>query len=664
MTPLTAIKGIGEKRADVFRQAGIASAEALLSYFPRDYLDCTVPVAVDSLYQGQMAFVRVAVEAAPRVSRFGGKTLVTARTADASGKLLLKWFNQPYRAGQLAMGQTVYACGRADLSHGRAIWNAALMEDAPGIVPVYGQIPGIGQKVLRDTIRAALSICRVSEVLPERILEKYGFLSAREAVRSIHFPADFAALAQAKTRIAFETAFFYLLAVELRRRERVNYKGTAFQMDGVEAAFLARLPFAPTNAQRRAISEIARDMAAKSPMNRLLQGDVGSGKTAVGMFAMLAAQKNGYQSLLLAPTEILAEQHMRTLSAFFGESVCLLTGGLKKKERDAALDRIASGEADIVVGTHALISEGVRFHKLGLVITDEQHRFGVQQRARAAEKGRDADMLVMSATPIPRTLALMMLSDLDLSVLDELPPGRLKIKTSYIELSKRVDMYQYIARRAAEGAQAYVVCPFIEDAEELSGMSATSVYEELKDFLPDVPIALLHGKQKKRVRDAAMEGFVRGETKILVTTTVIEVGVDVPNATIMAIESADRFGLAQLHQLRGRVGRGRDQSYCFLLSDKPGQTARERIKVMTQTNDGFAIAERDLMLRGAGELIGTEQHGQGIWQWILGLGDAKLIAAARETADEVFAVPTIEHNALCAEAERRYLDANEKIVLN
>ena len=658
------MKGVGPKRAETFRQAGIPSAEALLSFFPRDYLDCTSPVAVDSLAKGQMAFICVTLEAAPKLARFRGKTLVSARAADETGRIVLKWFNQPYRASQLSAGQTVYAVGRADLSHGRAMFSPVLMDGCLGIVPVYPHIPGLGQAFLRETVRAALALCPMPEALPETLLHKCGLPRAAEAVRSIHFPANHEALERAKTRFAFETAFFYLVAVELRRREKNSARGVAFSVAGAEEEFYQRLPFAPTDAQKRAVSEISRDLASPAPMNRLLQGDVGSGKTAVAMYAMLVAERCGFQSALLAPTEILAEQHARTLSAFFGGDVCLLTGGMKKKARDEARFCISSGEKHIVVGTHALLSENVHFENLGLVITDEQHRFGVQQRARAAEKGRDINMLVMSATPIPRTLALMTLSDLDLSVLDELPPGRLPIKTSYVPPNKRADMYRYIAMRAAEGVQAYVVCPFIEDSEELSGMSAESVYEELMEFLPGVSAGLMHGRQTKRARDAAMAKFLCGETKVLVTTTVIEVGVHVENAAIMAIESADRFGLSQLHQLRGRVGRGDKQSFCFLLSDKPGETAKERIKVMVKTNDGFKIAERDLDLRGAGELIGTEQHGQGVWQWIMNLGDAKLIAAAREAANEVLTVPTLENNELLSEAERRYLASDERIVMN
>ena len=667
-TPLTSLKGIGPKRAEAFALAGIHSAEALLHFYPRDYLDCLHALPVEELYQGQMAFVRVEAADVPKLARFQGKTLVTLKTADKTGKLLLRWFNQPYRVGQFQAGQTLYACGRVDTRRGRSMINPMVMDAPKGILPVYPTLPGLSQALLRDAAECALHLVEMEDTLPEALLQEHGLPGIQEALRSIHFPADEEALSKAKRRIAFEKCLLYLIAVEERRANRKQAKGIAFQTEGVIEEYRSRLPFAPTGAQQRAILEISRDMASPHPMNRLLQGDVGSGKTAVAMFAMLVACKNGYQSALMAPTELLARQHYASLVGFFGsKEVCFLSGSMKKKEREQSLLKIANGEARIVVGTHALFSKDVIFHKLGLAITDEQHRFGVEQRAKVAEKGRFAgepDVLVMSATPIPRTLALMLLNDLELSILDELPPGRQAISTSFIPPHKRADMYRYIAQRTEEGQQCYVVCPLIDDSEELSGMSAKAVQEELTAFLPGVTVGLLHGKQSRKMQDQVMEAFRKGEIKILVSTTVIEVGVHVERATIMVIENADRFGLAQLHQLRGRVGRGQEKSYCFLLADRPGEVAIERIRTMTETGDGFVIAERDFALRGAGELIGTQQHGQGMWQWILGLGDGELLAAAREAARTAKEIPNLENNRLVEQARAQYLADGRRIALN
>ena len=670
-TSLTACRGIGPRRLEALRKAGIGSVEELLRLWPRAYLDCRAPVPAASLTQGQTALIRVFAEEGPKLARFGGRSIVTLRCGDESGRILLKWFNQPYRMRQFSAGGSYSFVGRTDLTRGRCMMNPSLYAGGPAIVPVYSAPEGIRQNVLRDTIRQALETAVPEELIPERILREEDLPGIRDALRTVHFPEDYEELERAKRRIAFERALLYLIAVEMRRDERTAAKGIAFTAEGEPERFTERLPYAPTGAQRRAMEEILADMRRPRAMNRLLQGDVGSGKTLVAMLAMEAAAGDGFQSALLAPTELLARQHAESMGRFFPDGVCLLTGSMKKSERSAALHAIGSGEAKYVVGTHALLSGDVGFRRLGLLITDEQHRFGVSQRALAARKGErtgagaeSPDVLVMSATPIPRTMALTLLSDLDVSVLDELPPGRERIATNYIPENKREDMYRWIAEQAESGAQAYVVCPFIADPEAISGRSAEGVHAELTALLPDARIGLLHGKQTRAAQEREMERFRTGETQILVSTTVIEVGVHVENACVMVIESADRFGLAQLHQLRGRVGRGSRKSRCFLLSDDPSDTAKERLEIMCRTCDGFEIAEKDFALRGAGELIGTRQHGQGMWQWIMELGDAGLLGRARTLAHEVMEMPVLENNALAEAARDLYMSGGDPVAMN
>lgn len=667
------LKGVGTKRAEAFAAAGICMAETLLYRLPRDYLDYSKCVPVAALKNGMQAAVRVRISADARFARVSGMTLVSAQAQDETGGVLLRWFNQPYRRRQVHAGETVYACGRVDTSKGRSLLNPMLAQTLPGILPVYPAGGGLTQRVLRDTVRAALDAVRGDcfDPLPAAIRERYGLCNLAEALENAHFPIDEAARVRARTRLTFENALLYLLAVELEKDERRRGIGTAFRIDDTEEAFLGVLPFRPTAAQSRAMCEIASDMGKPVPMNRLLQGDVGSGKTAVAAYALLIANHNGYQGVLMAPTEILAAQHYETLSAWFPDDVLLLTGGMRKKERDAALKRIADGSAKIIVGTHALLQEDVRFQKLGLVVTDEQHRFGVAQRAVIAEKaaggtspGLQPDVLVMSATPIPRTLALILFGDLDASVLDELPPGRKPVKTRYIAPDRRDDMYRYIEKEAASGRQTYVVCPLVEDVDTLDAGSAESIYEELKAMMPGTAVALLHGRMKSAEKRDVLERFRSGETRVLVSTTVIEVGVHVEQAAIMVIENCERFGLAQLHQLRGRVGRGSEQAYCFLLAGNASEQAEARVRAMTETNDGFEIAERDLALRGPGEFLGTQQHGISDGALLSAGANLRIIKEAQQAAKDIMELPTAENNAILERASRLFLQRTQKIAMN
>ena len=535
----------------------------------------------------------------------------------------------------------------------------------PGILPVYSTIKGLNQRTWRDAIRAALEAVwdDIPDTLPEAIREHYELAPLALALRHAHFPISREALAIARKRLDFENALLYFTAMEMQKADRARQNGFAFDTRGVFEKFRAKLSYELTNAQKRSIDEIALDMQKPIPMNRLLQGDVGSGKTAVAMYALCVAAANGKQGVLLAPTEILAEQHFSSMQDIFGSSVVLLTGGIKKSERDAVLKRVADGTALCVVGTHALLSGDVRFNDLGCVVTDEQHRFGVRQRAAMMEKGIRPDMLVMSATPIPRTLALILYGDLDISVIDELPPGRKEIKTSIVPQKKRVDMYRYIAEQAEKKVQTYVVCPLIEESESIDCPSVDEIYTEIKEALPQTRIGKLHGQIREQEKKRVMRAFRDGKIDVLVATTVIEVGVHVPNACIMVIEGAERFGLSQLHQLRGRVGRSSAQSYCFLLYGSQNEEENQRMKAMTQTNDGFEIAQKDLLLRGPGDFIGVRQHGDGAISALVDTMDVRMLEQAGKAAKEIVFTPTDENERVICHAMERF-DSMADIAMN
>ena len=654
--PLTSVKGIGPKRAELFSQLGVCSVGELLFRLPRDYLDYTKATPISQLFNGQNAAVQVRISGATRFFRTKGMTILSAPAQDETGKITLKWFNQPYRSSQMQIGEIVYASGRVIKKNGVSLINPSLSQALPGIVPVYSTVKGVNQRAWRDSIFACLESVwdRIPEPLPRTLLERYNLVPLALALRHAHLPFSREALELARRRLDFENTLLYFIIVELQKAERLRQNGFSFDTSGVLERFKNQLAFSLTNAQLRVLDEIGIDMRKPVPMNRLLQGDVGSGKTAVAMYALCVAAANGKQGALLAPTEILAEQHAQNFSEIFGETVVLLKGSMKKKQRDEALEKIANGSALFVIGTHALLSQDVRFYDLGCIVTDEQHRFGVRQRAAMLEKGVRPDMLVMSATPIPRTLALILYGDLDISVIDELPPGRKAIKTSVIPASKRDDMYAYIAAQAKEGVQSYVVCPAIEESDTIECPSVDALYTELKKKLPETKIGKLHGRMKEAEKERVMRAFRAGEVDVLVTTTVIEVGVHVPNACIMAIEGAERFGLSQLHQLRGRVGRSAKQAYCFLLYGVESREENERMLTMTQTNDGFEIAQKDLLLRGPGDFIGTRQHGDDSASLITSTMDAKLLEQVSNAAREILNQGGEESARLIELASERY----------
>ena len=649
--PIISIKGIGPRRAEALGKLGLFSLRDLLYFAPRDYQDFSAETPVPEAAHGAILALRVTLAAEPkhaRVRRGMEITTVRARACgaepeDKAAQLSLVWYNQPYRARGIAAGQEWVACGRMDRSRGAKLLNPALYAELPGIVPVYPLVQGLSQKVVRDAVAAALAAAgEIEETLPDALRARYGLMPLAQALFALHRPPDLQTLKAAKDRLAFEDMLLFSLMCSMLRRERLAQPGPMFRMEGMRARFLELLTFAPTGAQLRAMEEISREISSGRRMNRLLQGDVGSGKTAVALFLMYAAAENGCQSVLMAPTEILAQQHFAAVRSIFGERACLLRGGMKKKERDAAYAAIRSGDALGVVGTHALLSEGVEFRDLGAVIADEQHRFGVRQRAAIGAKGGRPHTLIMSATPIPRTLSLILYGDLDVSVLDELPPGRKPVTTRYVPRAKREAMYGFVEDQVRKGRQAYVVCPLVEQSETLEEVrSVSEVFAELEKML-HARVGLLHGKMAAAKKEEIAQAFRKGEIDVLVSTTVIEVGVDVRNATVMVVENADRFGLAQLHQLRGRVGRGSAESFCFLLSDADSDAARERLAALTRTNDGFTIAEKDLMMRGPGEFLGQRQHGLGELAAAKLAGDMAALNNARAAADALLAQETPE----------------------
>ena len=670
--PLTSLKGIGPRRAETLGKLGLFSVEALLRFAPRDYRDYSRVHLAGEAAHGQDGAFALTLCSQPRLARIPGRgrlNILTVSGQDASGKLTLTWFNQPYRQAQLKEGQSVIACGRVDRSRGARLVNPALYPALPGILPIYPMTRGLSQPLLRDAIRAGLeaALQEMPDLLPPALSARYGLMPFQQALATLHFPKDFASLAQARRRLAFEDLLLFRLMLAAMGSKR---KAAAPPLDGAQAlsAFLPLLPFSPTQAQRRAMEEICRDLSAGKAMNRLIQGDVGSGKTAVAFYAMYAVMEAGGQAALMAPTEILARQHYEKLLALFGpHRVRLLLGDMKASQRAEAWDALSRGQARIAVGTHALLRQEGMFSNLQLIVTDEQHRFGVSQRAAIQNKGNaGVHVLVMSATPIPRTLALLLYGDLEVSRIDQLPPGRKPVQTKLVPPSKAKDMYAFIRDQAQAGRQAYIVCPLVEENEDLPGVpGAVQLYRRLQKAFPSVRFGLLHGQQPPKEKEAVAAAFRAGQIQVLVSTTVIEVGVDVPNATVMAIEHADRFGLAQLHQLRGRVGRGEHAAYCFLLcGPDPGDAAIARLHMLTSTQDGFAIAEADLAQRGPGDFLGTRQHGLSAFTAASLAGDVGILQEVQEAAQALLAAPSPESQPLLQLAQARLAALAEEVVGN
>ena len=606
---LSEIRGIGPARLKALNDAGIFSVRDLAMLLPRDYRDLSAITPLDALIAGQLAAVRVRVTGEAREQRAKKLLITKAFVTDGETVIQAVWYNQPWLKKQLTRDRELLLYGKPEWKKGVLMLVSPTIEQSAGLIPVYRAIAGIPPKALRATIERALDACDSSWIdeLPESIRARYGLCERNFALRNAHFPVSREALSEARRRLAFEELLLYQVALRLIRN--VGRKGVRmdFALDRLDA-FWKTLPFPPTNAQRRVALEIANDLRSDRAMTRMVQGDVGCGKTAIAFAAIAVVHECGYQAALMAPTEVLAQQHFESAKAILEPLGCrigLLTGSLTAKGHRIAHAAIASGEWDVVIGTHALITDKVEYKNLGLVITDEQHRFGVRQRTMLGEKGDSTNVLVMSATPIPRSLSLILYGDLDISIVDELPPGRKPVATRIVSESRRDGLYGFLRAEIAKGRQAYVVCPLVEESEAVDASPAELVYEDLRtNRLPELRIELVHGRMKPADKDAVLEKFRAGEADVLVSTTVIEVGVNVPNATIMVIENAERFGLAQLHQLRGRVGRGAHESWCFLMAEP-----NERLRFLTGTNDGFKIAQKDMELRGPGELFGTRQSG-------------------------------------------------------
>lgn len=619
--PIQYLKGVGEKRAALFAKKDLYTVGDLLYFFPRSHEDRSEIKKIGDCIDDETVCVLAQVYTAP-LTRYVRKnmSITSMLVFDETGMMNMVWYNNKYIKNNFNQGEKFYFYGKVSHSkQGRLQMTTPTYEKEGSerfmgkIIPLYPLTQNLSQKVVQSAMELALTEAgQLEEYIPAHLREQYKLAEINFAMRNIHFPTDFESYSIARERFVFEELLVLQLALSARKDKNAVRDGYVFEDLKCIRDFTATLPFEPTNAQKRTINEICRDCRSGKQMNRLVQGDVGSGKTAVAAAAIYMAVKNGCQAAMMAPTEILAGQHMDSLSEMFKEhgiKTVLLTGSMRAKEKREVLAMIASGEAQVVVGTHAIIQDNVEFKKLGFVVADEQHRFGVEQRAKLMAKGKDPHMLIMSATPIPRTLALILYGDLDISIIDELPPGRKPVKTYSVGENMRKRVYDFIHKNITDGMQAYVVCPLVAETENSDLKNAEELAERLAQSYPDINVGLMHGKMKAKDKDSVMEEFVSGKVQLLVATTVIEVGVNVPNANIMAIENAERFGLSQLHQLRGRVGRGGEQAHCILITDAANDITKKRMETMCISNDGFYISEQDLRLRGPGDFFGTRQHG-------------------------------------------------------
>lgn len=653
-TPLRELKGVGEKTEKLFQKIGITTAEELLRYYPRTYDIYEEPVEIASAEEDKTVSIRATIATGIYINQIRNLQVLTTTVADASGRLPVAWFNAPYLRGTLKKGSVfilrgkiIRKKGRPQMEHPEIFTPAAYEEIIHSMQPVYGLTKGLSNKMITKLVHQILDTRPLhGEYLPEEIRERYQLADANYAIRTIHFPKNMQELLTARKRLVFDEFLLFVLAIQLLK-EKTEEAPNTFPMKPVWTTeeIIEGLPYDLTGAQKNVWHEIERDLSGHKLMSRLVQGDVGSGKTVIAFLAMVLSAENGFQSALMVPTEVLANQHYEGFLKLMEEqniTSChpvLLTGSTTARQKREIYQKIAAGEVNVIIGTHALIQEKVEYKNLGLVITDEQHRFGVRQREALTTRGNPPHVLVMSATPIPRTLAIILYGDLDISIIDELPAKRLPIKNCVVGTSYRPKAYSFIEKQVQMGRQAYVICPMVEESEGLEAENVTDYARKLQEVLPgEIKVEILHGKMKPKEKNRIMEAFASGEIQVLVSTTVVEVGVNVPNATVMMVENAERFGLAQLHQLRGRVGRGEHQSYCIFIQGNNEENTSKRLKILNESNDGFYIAGEDLKLRGPGDLFGIRQSG--LMEFKIGdiYNDAGILKNASEAAGEILAL--------------------------
>ena len=653
-TPLRELKGVGEKTEKLFQKIGITTAEELLRYYPRTYDVYEEPVEIASAQEDITVSIRATISTSIYINQTRNLQILTTTVADASGRLPVAWFNAPYLRGTLKKGNVFILRGkitrkkgRLQMEHPEIFTPAAYEEIVHSMQPVYGLTKGLSNKAITKLVHQVLDTRPLhGEYLPEEIRERYQLADDNYAIRTIHFPKNMQELLTARKRLVFDEFLLFVLAVQLLK-EKTEEAPNTFPMKPVWTTeeIIEGLPYELTNAQKNVWHEIEKDLCGHKLMSRLVQGDVGSGKTVIAFLSMVLSAENGFQSALMVPTEVLANQHYEGFLKLMEEqniTSCrpvLLTGSATAKQKREIYQKIASGEVNVIIGTHALIQEKVEYKNLSLVITDEQHRFGVRQREALTTRGNPPHVLVMSATPIPRTLAIILYGDLDISIIDELPAKRLPVKNCVVGTSYRPKAYSFIEKQVQTGRQAYVICPMVEESEGLDAENVTDYAKKLQEVLPDeIRVEILHGKMKPKEKNKIMEAFATGEIQVLVSTTVVEVGVNVPNATVMMVENAERFGLAQLHQLRGRVGRGEHQSYCIFIQGNNEEDTSRRLKILNESNDGFYIAGEDLKLRGPGDLFGIRQSG--LMEFKIGdiYNDAGILKNASEAAGEILAL--------------------------
>ena len=653
-TPLRELKGVGDKTEKLFQKIGITTAEELLRYYPRTYDIYEEPVEIASAEEDKTVSIRATIATGIYINQIRNLQVLTTTVADASGRLPVAWFNAPYLRGTLKKGSVfilrgkiIRKKGRPQMEHPEIFTPAAYEEIIHSMQPVYGLTKGLSNKMITKLVHQILDTRPLhGEYLPEEIRERYQLADANYAIRTIHFPKNMQELLTARKRLVFDEFLLFVLAIQLLK-EKTEEAPNTFSMKPVWTTeeIIEGLPYDLTGAQKNVWHEIERDLSGHKLMSRLVQGDVGSGKTVIAFLAMVLSAENGFQSALMVPTEVLANQHYEGFLRLMEEqniASChpvLLTGSTTARQKREIYQKIADGEVNVIIGTHALIQERVEYKNLGLVITDEQHRFGVRQREALTTRGNPPHVLVMSATPIPRTLAIILYGDLDISIIDELPAKRLPIKNCVVGTSYRPKAYSFIEKQVQMGRQAYVICPMVEESEGLEAENVTDYARKLQEILPgEIKVEILHGKMKPKEKNRIMEAFASGEIQVLVSTTVVEVGVNVPNATVMMVENAERFGLAQLHQLRGRVGRGEHQSYCIFIQGNNEENTSKRLKILNESNDGFYIAGEDLKLRGPGDLFGIRQSG--LMEFKIGdiYNDAGILKNASEAAGEILAL--------------------------